>query len=111
MLERWLRVCSILALPTVFLVILPAVPGPESSGYCRLDVPVGELSLPARYAPLVGCIDLALLAICVISPVAWAVLSISARLRDKPLRPGHCDVCGYDLRATPERCPECGMRQ
>jgi hypothetical protein len=47
-------------------------------------------------------------AICVMGAgpmAAWMVLERRRRRRADTL---HCRACGYDLRATPERCPECG---
>jgi hypothetical protein len=41
-----------------------------------------------------------------LSFAALPALSLRRRRRDQP---GLCWRCGYDLRATPDRCPECGQ--
>src|SRR2546421_7021586 len=47
----------------------------------------------------------------VVFPLLFLALGgyfVRALLKHKRVIEGMCPQCGYDLRATPERCPECG---
>ena len=51
------------------------------------------------------CPTWALIAVLLLPMGLWAGIGWRQRRRVKA---GHCANCGYDLRASPERCPECG---
>ena len=44
-------------------------------------------------------------AVCLIAPARWVLLRRRDRRRRRDSR---CVGCGYDLRGSPDRCPECG---
>jgi len=82
---------------------------PDPPGWQRGRSISWQVSKQGEYAIhrgvlIVHCwLPFVLTAVC---PTLWPILR-RARKR-KLARSGFCVRCGYDLRATPEKCPECG---
>jgi hypothetical protein len=83
--------------------------GNFTSKYLILDFGYGSLFVESRWGKLweINCGLIFLLT--AIFPLTWVVLRYVSwkRFKARP-RLGLCSKCGYDLRATPDRCPECG---
>jgi hypothetical protein len=80
----------------------PVWGGFKRGGFAHLEA--GH-SRPMAYGWQVVAPYWALLAATAVLPLAWGW---RWRRRRRLVAIGHCDSCGYDLRATPDRCPECG---
>jgi hypothetical protein len=76
---------------------LPTTPTPKRT---RAN-PFGAL-LPRHWVIVNDSVFVGLFAIVPVRRFWWQ------RRRQRRLRAGLCGNCGYDLRASPDRCPECG---
>ena len=77
----------------------------QRAGFNYLDSTIGTAPTWSRRTRGVRVPHWLLLAACGLAPAVWTVRRLRAGGRAAA---GLCRRCGYDLRATPGRCPECG---
>ncbi|HEY2584730.1 MAG TPA: zinc ribbon domain-containing protein [Tepidisphaeraceae bacterium] len=77
-----------------------------TAGGVNYNPPVGDVIMRRAFSGstfVVGIPPWFACAVCLILPLRWLIRRYSRRPR-----PGFCPTCGYDLRASTDRCPECG---
>ncbi len=91
---------------------LRADPSSQSAFLRMLMAAQGPLApVPPAATPVVGTRTLMIpfwIPLGVIGYVVWRLRFSPANLRRRRIKLGLCLACGYDLRASKERCPECG---
>ncbi len=82
---------------------------PQLPGWGGFAVSDGEIAAGAytQHHTSLRVPHWAIVLLLAVAPLRWVVIRVRHSRRE---RAGLCQACGYDLRATPDRCPECGTR-
>jgi hypothetical protein len=81
------------------------IPEPIQLSWSRFGFGVVSKRLGTRHVRAAFTPSWSVAVVTAVLPVVRVICRWDRKRRPKP---GHCPACGYDLRATPERCPECG---
>lgn len=102
--------------PEDLLPLLPATLAPARGAYhgswagivyVRIDLTNGQGRFRRQHRVQEAIVPWGWIALVAsLAPATWALARVRRWARG--LGAGYCPHCGYDLRASPERCPECG---